>query len=165
MKIKIFIQYFFLILLILKLVSCKNRSDRFEIPFTAYFEIPAGLNSFLTYHFPIRVGTNGQIPEGMTIARPARMRTFLESGEGSFNFVRRAYMDAMTDNGRVEMGYNLDVLLNGVNTLDLYPSIADIKDHINSDSFDIEFKIELRSPTTLTSRVRLEFSVEVTIEQ
>ena len=145
------------------LSSC-NKKDRLEIPFTAYVEIPAGLNSFLTYHFPVRVGTNGQIPANMTIARPARMRAFLESGEGSFNFVRRAYMDAITDNGRIEMGYNLDVLLNGSSSLDLYPSIADIKEHINSDSFDIEFKIDLRSSTTLTSRVRIDFSVEVSSE-
>jgi hypothetical protein len=154
---------FLLILPMLFLNSC-NKKDRLEIPFTAYVEIPAGLNSFLTYHFPVRVGTNGQIPANMTIARPARMRAFLESGEGSFNFVRRAYMDAMTDQGRVEMGYNLDVFLNGSSSLDLYPSIADIKDHINSDSFDIEFKIDLRSNTTLTSRVRIDFSVELTTE-
>jgi len=154
---------FLLILPMLFLCSC-NKKDRLEIPFTAYVEIPAGLNSFLTYHFPVRVGTNGQIPANMTIARPARMRAFLESGEGSFNFVRRAYMDAITDNGRIEMGYNLDVLLNGSSSLDLYPSIADIKEHINSDSFDIEFKIDLRSSTTLTSRVRIDFSVEVSSE-
>ncbi len=154
---------FLLILPMLFLKSC-NKKDRLEIPFTAYVEIPAGLNSFLTYHFPVRVGTNGQIPANMTIARPARMRAFLESGEGSFNFVRRAYMDAITDNGRIEMGYNLDVLLNGSSSLDLYPSIADIKEHINSDSFDIEFKIDLRSSTTLTSRVRIDFSVEVSNE-
>jgi hypothetical protein len=154
---------FLLILPMLFLNSC-NKKDRLEIPFTAYVEIPAGLNSFLTYHFPVRVGTNGQIPANMTIARPARMRAFLESGEGSFNFVRRAYMDAITDNGRIEMGYNLDVLLNGSSSLDLYPSIADIKEHINSDSFDIEFKIDLRSSTTLTSRVRIDFSVEVSNE-
>jgi hypothetical protein len=154
---------FLLILPMLFLNSC-NKKDRLEIPFTAYVEIPAGLNSFLTYHFPVRVGTNGQIPANMTIARPARMRAFLESGEGSFNFVRRAYMDAITDNGRIEMGYNLDVLLNGSSSLDLYPSIADIKEHINSDSFDIEFKIDLRSSTTLTSRVRIDFSVEVSSE-
>jgi hypothetical protein len=154
---------FLLILPMLFLNSC-NKKDRLEIPFTAYIEIPAGLNSFLTYHFPVRVGTNGQIPANMTIARPARMRAFLESGEGSFNFVRRAYMDAITDNGRIEMGYNLDVLLNGSSSLDLYPSIADIKEHINSDSFDIEFKIDLRSSTTLTSRVRIDFSVEVSSE-
>jgi hypothetical protein len=67
-------------------------------------------------------------------------------------------------NGRIEMGYNLDVLLNGSSSLDLYPSIADIKEHINSDSFDIEFKIDLRSSTTLTSRVRIDFSVEVSSE-
>jgi hypothetical protein len=155
--------YFFIILTVLFFNSCSNK-DRLEIPFSAYVEIPAGLNSFLTYHFPVRVGTNGQIPVNMTIARPARMRAFLESGEGSFNFVRRAYMDAMTDSGRVEMGYNLDVLLNGSSSLDLYPSIADIKEHINNDSFDIEFKIDLRSNTTLTSRVRIDFSVEVTSE-
>lgn len=153
----------FIIGIVLIFNSC-TKKDRLEIPFTVFIEIPAGLNSFLTYHFPVRVGTNGQIPNGMTIARPARMRAFLESGEGSFNFVRRAYMDAMTDQGRVEMGYNLDVFLNGSSSLDLYPSIADIKDHINSDSFDIEFKIDLRSNTTLTSRVRIDFSVEVTTE-
>jgi hypothetical protein len=152
-----------LLLIILVFNSC-TKKDRLEIPFTAYVEIPAGLNSFLTYHFPVRVGTNGQIPANMTVARPARMRAFLESGEGSFNFVRRAYMDAMTNQGRVEMGYNLDVFLNGSSSLDLYPSIADIKDHINSDSFDIELKIDLRSNTTLTSRVRIDFSVEVTSE-
>jgi hypothetical protein len=151
------------LLIILVFNSCVKK-DQLEIPFTAYVEIPAGLNSFLTYHFPVRVGTNGQIPTNMTIARPARMRAFLESGEGSFNFVRRAYMDGMTNQGRVEMGYNLDVFLNGSSSLDLYPSIADIKDHINSDSFDIEFKIDLRSNTTLTSRVRIDFSVEVTSE-
>jgi hypothetical protein len=154
---------FLLILTVLFFNSC-NKKDRLEIPFTAYVEIPAGLNSFLTYHFPVRVGTNGQIPANMNIARPARMRAFLESGEGSFNFVRRAYMDAMTDSGRVEMGYNLDVLLNGSSSLDLFPSIADIKEHINSDSFDIEFKIDLRSNTTLTSMVRIDFSVEVSSE-
>lgn len=165
MKLKIFKAFFFLSVLILFASACKDRKDRFEIPFTAYVEIPAGLNSFLTYHFPVRVGTNGQIPEGILVARPARMRAFLEDGEMNFNFARRAYMDAMTDSGRLEMGYNLDVFLNGSSTLDLYPSIADIKEHLTRDSFDIEFKIDLRSNTTLTSRVRIDFSVEVTVEQ
>jgi hypothetical protein len=158
-------QLFFTACIIFLICSCNSRKDRIEIPFVAYIEIPAGLNSFLTYHFPARVATNGQIPADMTIARPARMRAFIENGEGNFNFVRRAYMDAMTDSGRVEMGYNLDVYFNSASSLDLFPSIADLQNHISQDSFDIEFKIDLRSNTTLTSRVRIEFTVEATIEQ
>lgn len=157
-------RLFFAILAILSLTTCKSNKDRTEIPFVAYIEIPAGLNSFLTYHFPARVATLGQVPANVIDAKPARMRAFLESGEGSFNFVRRAYMDAMTDNGRIEMGYNLDVLLTGASSLDLYPSEANLKDHISQDSFNIEFKIDLRSNTTLTSRVRIEFTLQTTFE-
>jgi hypothetical protein len=152
-------------LVILLFNSCRSNKDRVEIPFMTYIEIPAGLNGFLTYHFPARVATLGQIPNNLLEARPARMRAFLETGEGNWNFVRRAYMDAMTDNGRVEMGYNLDVLLNSSSSLDLYPSIANLKDHIDRDSFDIEFKIDLRSNTTLTSRVRIEFTLQATLDQ
>jgi hypothetical protein len=159
------IKTFFLLFLIpVLLLSCNPNKDRIEIPFVTYIEIPAGLNSFLTYHFPAKVATLGQAPANMKEAIPARMRAFIETGEGSFNFVRRAYMDAITDSSQVEMGYNLDVPLNSSNTLDLYPSIADLKDMITQDSFNIEFNIDLRTNTTVTSRVRIEFTVQAVLE-
>lgn len=161
-----FLRLFLLLTLILSTLACKGRRDRIQVPFTAYFDIPAGLNTFLTYHFPIRVGSNGVVPIGMIDAQPSRMRMTLISGEPNFDFVRRGYMDAiLTDTTRAEMGYNLEVFLNSSQTLDLLPSTVNLVDHINQDSFDIEVKLEFRGIPSATSQIRIDFSVEALVEQ
>ena len=136
-----------------------------QLPFIAYFDVPAGLNTFHTYHFPVRVGNTNQMPVGLIDAQPSIMRMSLISGEGNFDFVRRAYLDALlTDSTRAEMGYNLDVLINNAATLDLLPSTVNMVEHISQDSFNVEVKLEFRSIPSATSRIRIDFSVEALIQ-
>ncbi len=164
LKLKNISLYFFLGLCIFIMLSCKDNRGRQEIPFVAYVEIPAGLNNFYTYHFPAKVATNGLVPQNTIEAVPARMRASLEFGEPSFDFARRAFLDVFTSSGTAEMGYNNNILLTGQNGVDLYPSVFNMKDVINSDSFQVKLKLDLRTPTTLTSRVRIDFTLQITTE-
>ncbi|WCL80312.1 hypothetical protein PPO43_10010 [Saprospira sp. CCB-QB6] len=138
------------------LLSCDKNGDRLELPFTTWVEVPAGLNGVLTYHFPADIYTNGTVPENLKQAQPARIRLYLEDGEASFDFARRVYLDAVTDSSRNELGYRLDVPLDNSASLDLFPSIVDLKDQLAQEQFRIEVKIDLRSTTTATSRMRIE---------
>lgn len=161
-----FQKLFFISIAILFLCACNNRKDRVQVPFTAFIDVPAGLNTFYTYHFPVRVGTNGIVPIGMIDAQPSRMRMSLVSGEPNFDFVRRAYLDAVfNDSTWVEMGYNLEVFLNSSVTLDLLPSSVNLVDHISQDSFDVKIKLEFRGIPSATSQIRIDFSLEALIER
>jgi hypothetical protein len=158
-------KYLFLSLLsILLLSSCNRRGDRIEIPFTAWVEIPAGLNSFYTHHFPVRVPTFGSVPLGLTDAQPANIRLFLENGAPTFDFARSIFLDAVTDTSRNEIGFHVEMPVNNSSTADLFPSIVNLKDHISQDSFDIELKVQVRGVTNASSRVRIEFSMLCEVE-
>lgn len=158
-------KYLFLSLVsILLFCSCNRNKDRIELPFSAWVEVPAGLNTFYTYHFPVGVATFGSVPEGIINAQPGNIRLFLENGASTFDFARSIYIDAVTDTSRNEIGFHVNMPVTNSATADLFPSIVNLKDHISQDSFDIELKIELRGITNATSRVRIDFTLLCELE-
>ena len=120
-------KYLFLSLLsILLLCSCNRRGDRIELPFSAWVEVPAGLNTFYTYYFPVRVPTFGSVPAGVIDAQPANIRLFLENGAPTFDFARSLYIDAVTDSSRNEIGFHVNMPVTNSATADLFLSLIHI---------------------------------------
>lgn len=135
--------------------SCDKRT-RIDLPFRAYVDIPAGLNTGLSHHFVLS-GIPG-IDEGNIVeALPATITLTIESGESSFDFVQRAYLSTYDNGTRQEMAYREDLPIANHSSIQLYPSILNMKDHIIQDEFQIELKMIFRAIPITTTRVRIDF--------
>lgn len=151
-----------LLIFVLSFTACRREDT--TVPFRAYVEIPAGLNTTMTHNFIIR-GLQGVPDWNISEAYPSFVRLTAEDGEGNMDFVRRAYLSHTNGTVVQEMAYNIDVPFAGLRTVDLYPSILEMKDAIRTDSMDVILKLELRSITSLNTRLRVDFGVAVTLEE
>jgi hypothetical protein len=153
------------ILFIALLISCCfascQKGPQGEIPFRGYITVPAGINTFLTHHFPI-TNIPGAPFENIIEAQPAYVRLYVEDGEFSTDFIREAFFEATTDSTRNEMAYRQDIPITNSRYLELYPSIFDMKDHISQDKFQMTLKLNLRSIPVTATTIRVEFAVLAT---
>ncbi len=150
---------FFIILLV---VGCRRDTFDDQIPFITAVEVPAGLGATLTYNFPIPniSGTTLNI----NTARPNQVQLYIEQGEANFDFVRQAFLLIETDSSQIEIGYQLDQRIDNRTVMTLLPNIVDIKEYISQPNFRMLLKLNLRYPTTSTSRIRVELGVGVNYE-
>ena len=156
-------------LMILSLTSCRKEFDPlFTMNMEAEFEIPAGLSSILTHTFIIRDIKN---------PLPAYLETFgvdtsqinsIQAGRGelsalfsstNYEFVNKVSVWMVSpDNAdyRKEL-YYLDFNTDNDNdyTLRLLSSIANVKDLLENDTFNLEVKLEFRgfSPRLIENRL------------
>ena len=139
-------------------VSACDTGNKETFSFRCYVTIPAGLNPILTHNFEIQ-----QIP-GMDISQiedaiPSQIRLYVEYGEPTIDFVRDAFFIASTDSTLTEIGYHINAPITNSRFLDLYPSIADIRNHIGQSFFQMTLKLNLRSAPITETYVRIDFSV------
>ena len=151
------IIHFLLIWFIWGATAC-DTGNKETFSFRCYVTIPAGLNPILTHNFEIQ-----QIP-GMDISQiedaiPSQIRLYVEYGEPTIDFVRDAFFLASTDSTVTEIGYHINTPITNSRFLDLYPSIADIRDHIGQSFFQMTLKLNLRSAPITDTYVRIDFSV------
>lgn len=153
-----FCLYLLLILSVLSTFGCK-KENRKEIPFVTYVDIhPAGLDLVRTHHFKLRA-IPGIPYEKLIEAQPAYVRLSLEYGEGTLNFLRDVTFDAITDSSKQEVAYYEFIPVLNQRDLDLYPSIVDLKEHVQQKNFDMMLNIELRSIPSAETRVRIDFGI------
>lgn len=145
---------------ILILVASGCKKDKYDATETLYawFEIPAGLGTVLSYNFRAR-NITGLVATGIKSAQCTGLRLYLEDGDNSFEIVRQAYLYISTDTSLTEIGYNLDVPAANNQWLTLLADIVDPKDYFSQSTFDLTLKLNMRASTTQTSRIRAEITV------
>ena len=151
------ILHFLLVSLIWAFTAC-DTGNKETFAFRCYVTIPAGLNPILTHNFEIQ-----QIPgmdnRQILDALPSEIRLYVEYGEPTIDFIRDAFFLASTDSSLTEIGYRINTPITNSRFLDLYPSIADIREHIGQSFFQMTLKLNLRSAPVTDTYVRIDFSV------
>lgn len=61
------------------------------------------------------------------------------------------------------MAYQTNLPVTNAGTVQLYPSILDMKDHITKDAFEMELKLIFRSIPVTETRIRIDFGVQGTL--
>ena len=146
-----------LIMLLWCFTAC-DTGNKETFAFRCYVTIPAGLNPVLTHNFEI-LQISGMDNSQLVDALPSEIRLYVEYGEPTIDFVRDAFFIASTDSTMTEIGYRINSPITNSRFLDLYPSIADIRDHIGQAFFQMTLKLNLRSAPVTDTYVRIDFSV------
>ncbi len=156
-----------LIASVLFLASCLcfnacEQGPAVEIPFQAFVTIPAGLNTGLSYHF--EVADLPGISDKLLDAQPANITLSIVYGESNLDFIHQAYFYTWKDSVVKEMAYQTDMPFAGHSTVQLYPSILNMSEHITQDRFDMELKLIFRGIPSTETRIRIDFSVQAILE-
>ena len=59
-----------------------------------------------------------------------------------------------------EMAYQTDLPISNFRSIQLYPSILDMSEHVTQDLFEMELKLILRSIPVTETRIRIDFGVQ-----
>lgn len=150
-----------------------GRTPVFDFNLETDFIINAGLNSTETYYFPIRnvptfyaqnIANNGLRSEEVTsiVANRASIQPLFIDLD--MNFIRRVsivgYPAGVPEDER-EFFYMEFVDINEDGVLDLFSSIAELKDIIASELIDLEIILNFRTFTPTNIESRLNFSLSV----
>lgn len=134
-----------------------------DVPFRAYATIPAGLNTGFSHHFVIN-NIPGAVFDNLQEAQPAYVSLSVDYGENTLDFIQQAYFYTLDQNGKKkEMAYQTNLPITNAATIQLYPSILDMKEHITQDKFSMELKLIFRSIPVTETRVRIDFGVQGTL--
>lgn len=168
------LSYLLVLLLPLLLTNCKKEENvLFRMEYNETFEIKAGLNTFETHHFLIQnrntninsylAGYGGDASELMAInPRSARLETLFSNA--TYDIVLdvsvRIYEDDPND--YKEIFYREDVPLNTGATLDLIPTLVDVKEMMTEDRYNIDVAFLFRNPPPefIESRLTFDFFVK-----
>ena len=142
--------------------SACDKGPGVEIPFQVFVIIPAVLNTGLSHHFPV-LNLPG-IGDNLSDAQPARITLTVEYGEANLDFIDQAFFRTSHNSTFQEMAYQMDMPFAAYSTVDLFPSILDMSDHITQDRFDMQLKLIFRSIPVTETRIRIDFSVQAIIE-
>lgn len=146
---------FFSIMLIFG--SCQ-KGPTVDIPFRAYVIIPPGLNTGLSHHFLLRdiPGVNYNMKD----AQPAYVTLTVEYGENNVDFIHQAYLYTLKDNIKKEMAYQTSMPFTNYSSVQLYPSMLNMVEHITQDKFDMQLKLIFRAIPVTETRIRVDFGVQ-----
>lgn len=155
------LRFFCLIIIAYSFSACQ-KGPVLDIPFRAYVTIPAGLNTGFSHHFVL-----GDIPgisrEDLIDAQPSYVTMTVEYGENNLDFIQQAYFYTVDGTGRQEMAYRQNLPVTNVGTVQLYPSILDMKDHVTKDEFEMELKVIFRAIPITETRIVIDFGVQATL--
>ncbi|MFT5648524.1 MAG: hypothetical protein ACI976_003224 [Aureispira sp.] len=155
------LRFFCLIIIACSFSACQ-KGPVLDIPFRAYVTIPAGLNTGFSHHFVL-----GDIPgisrEDLIEAQPSYVTMTVEYGENNLDFIQQAYFYTVDGTGRQEMAYQQNLPITNAGTVQLYPSILDMKDHVTKSEFDMELKVIFRSIPITETRIVIDFGVQATL--
>ena len=142
--------------------SACDKGPVIDIPFRAYVTIPAGLNTGFSHHFVL-----GDIPgvnrNDLIDAQPAYVTMTVDYGENNLDFIQQAYFYAIDGTSRQEMAYQTALPITNAGTVQLFPSILDMKDHIIKEEFEMELKVIFRSIPITETRIIIDFGVQATL--
>lgn len=155
------LRFFCLIIIACSFSACQ-KGPVIDIPFRAYVTIPAGLNTGFSHHFVL-----GDIPgisrDDLIDAQPSYVTMTVEYGENNLDFIQQAYFYAIDGTSRQEMAYQTNLPITNAGTVQLYPSILDMKDHIIKNEFEMELKMIFRSIPVTETRIVIDFGVQATL--
>ncbi len=139
------------------------------------FTIPAGTNSFQTYHFYVKnVATNyfaalaaaGIDPEKVTGVQAASGIVEADFGDAEYKYLQevsiKTYHEA-APTVDLEAFYQDIISVNAGNRLILNPSLADLSDFMKTDkvSFDIAVRPRGTTPESIPSRLIMAFKIKL----
>lgn len=136
-----------------------DKGPKVDVPFRAYVTIPAGLNTGFSHHFRIK-NIPGATFDNLLEANPAYVTLEVDYGENNLDFIHQAFFYTVKDNKRREMAYQDNLPLTNASTVQLYPSILEMKDHITQDNFEMELKVIFRAIPVTETRIRIDFGVQ-----
>jgi hypothetical protein len=155
------LRFFCLIIIACSFSACQ-KGPIIDIPFRAYVTIPAGLNTGFSHHFVL-----GNIPgidrDDLIDAQPSYVTMTVEYGENNLDFIQQAYFYAIDGTSRQEMAYQQNLPITNAGTIQLYPSILDMKDHVTKNEFEMELKVIFRSIPITETRIVIDFGVQATL--
>lgn len=153
---------FFCFIIIACVFNACQKGPVIDIPFRTYVTIPAGLNTGFSHHFVL-----GDIPgvsrTDLLEAKPAYVTMTVEYGESNLDFIQQAYFYTVDGTKRQEMAYQTDLPITNSGTIQLYPSILDMKEHITQDEFEMELKVIFRAIPITETRIIIDFGVQSTL--
>lgn len=132
------------------------------MPFQAFVTIPAGLNTGFSHHFIVR-DIPGLSIDNLIEAQPAYVTLSIDYGESNLDFIQQAYFEARDGSVRQEMAYLTENPLDNSATVQMFPSILDMKDHLTKEMFDMELKLIFRQIPVTETRIRIDFGAQGTL--
>ncbi|WP_264793292.1 hypothetical protein [Aureispira anguillae] len=142
--------------------SACQKGPTVDVPFRTYVTIPAGLNTGFSHHFVLS-NIPGATFDNLLEARPSYVTLTTEYGEQNLDFIQQAYFYTIDGTNKKEMAYQTNLPVTNAGTVQLYPSILDMKDHITKDAFEMELKLIFRSIPVTETRIRIDFGVQGTL--
>lgn len=150
-------RYLFCLLSValLSLNGCRT-GPQTELPFQTFVTIPAGLNVGLSHNFNI-FDIEGIPNTEILKANPAYVRLVVEYGELNTDFIQQAFLYTAKDSTIQEIAYQTQLPINNAQFAELYPSLADVKEHITQPRFNLRLKLIFRSIPVTETRLRIDF--------
>lgn len=154
-------RFFFILFLTTTtlLFNACQKGPTTDIPFRAYVTLPPYLNTGLSHHFVLQ-NIPGVNFENIVNAQPAYVTLTVEYGETNLDFIHQAYFYTKKDTEVREMAYQTDLPITNFNSIQLYPSILNMNEHIVQDLFEMELKLILRAIPVTETRIRIDFGVQ-----
>ncbi|MCH2021265.1 MAG: hypothetical protein MK207_02195 [Saprospiraceae bacterium] len=152
------ISYLFLLSVCIFFNACQ-KGPSVDIPFRAYVTIPAGLNTGLSHHFIVQ-NIPGVNYENLEDAQPAYVTLTIEYGEINLDFIQQGFF--LTRDGTLtqEIAYQTNLPITNYSSIQLYPSILNMSEHISQDLFDMELKLIFRSIPVTETKIRIDFGIQ-----
>ena len=161
------------LILVLIMVSCNkdNRVEYFEMNHFVDFELQPGLNTFDTHFFVIsplastfdeKLAASGKSrQEILTIeAKEAHLSSVFQDVNLRFIYQVSVYIfDPFNPSDKIEFFYLDPVPNKNMNSIQLFPGIADISHWVDQEYFGVEVRLTFREITTSAEQMRLEFDL------
>lgn len=155
------IKYWAIAIVLCCFCAC-SRGPGVDMPFQAFVTIPAGLNTGFSHHFIVR-DIPGLSIDNLIEAQPAYVTLSIDYGESNLDFIQQAYFEARDGSVRQEMAYLTENPLDNSATVQMFPSILDMKDHLTKEMFDMELKLIFRQIPVTETRIRIDFGAQGTL--
>lgn len=167
------IQWLFLTAILL-ISACKSENevpDRI-MPYVLDFEVPSGLNTFETHFFVfdnVRTQIDDFFPEDdlpleeVSLIRPRRAELQLRDPNITFNDIRSVEIHIQSkeeDAREFEVFYTLNLRQRDRQTIELLPTLSNVKEIFVSDRMEVQVRVNLYRVTTRSIPVLLEMELE-----
>lgn len=152
--------------------SCTKSTDPilFKIDYDQIISIPAGLNTLETYSFLLKdiptnynnLLTTFNIKDStVTNIKPGSIRLQDELGILDFSRVEKVSLLASQPGfvNEKEIGYLETIPITSANTLQIFPTLVNVKDIFSKNTFDLRLKIKLRNFLNASTNIRLRFNM------
>jgi len=143
----------------------------FTVESTSSFTIPAGLNTVETHYFVVnnipstleaQLKSHNLTLEDLEKINPLQCRLLALDGTPTYQFIQDISVMIYTKKNPVkrEIAFMEPVPLNTSSTLQLFPTLIDVKDYLTSSVYSVEIRLRLRGFPSRTIDTRLDLAFE-----